>query len=470
MKKLFILLFALPLIFVSCDDALELTPFNSLTTEEALQEPGDFEAALQGAYTSFVRSDGYYGGQYWIRPDILGDNLILNQNGRQTNRTFFNYDYSGDATWGSLLDGAYRAIYRANIVLEQAERLEDGDFKNNLRGEALAIRGQAHFDVARVFAGIPTSASGSDLGIVYKTSSDVGERPARISVSETYARIIADMEEARDLVNEANPRGRFNRAGVAALLSRIYLYNGDYDAAEEAATFAIDNGPDITPGSDLAAYFTDAIDGGAFFRGRITAQDGTQLGVVYSQTGPDGIRSEYVPFCEFYAEYSLDDARRDAYFVEAPFAGADYVHVAKYFVGQEGTANLVDAKIIRAAEVYLNRAEARFRQGDESGALEDLNALRDERYSSYSGNESGQSLLDEILRQRRLELAFEGHRFFDIKRLGNAVERPNSGDFADCSGTPADIQLLPAGDFRFNLPYPQSDLNTNPNLEQNPGY
>jgi starch-binding outer membrane protein, SusD/RagB family len=84
---------------------------------------------------------------------------------------------------------------------------------------------------------------------------------------------------------------------------------------------------------------------------------------------------------------------------------------------------------------------------------------------------SGQALLNEILLQRRLELAFEGDRFWDLKRRNQGIERDAvKGDLANGGGTPYIFTSLPAGDHRWNLPYPQREINFNPNMKQNPDY
>ena len=141
-------------------------------------------------------------------------------------------------------------------------------------------------------------------------------------------------------------------------------------------------------------------------------------------------------------------------------------------MGETGQVNgRVDIKVMRAAEVLLNRAEAQFNLGDEAGALATLDELRADRFTGFtSPGETGAALEDAIQFNRRVELCFEGHRFFDIKRRGENMVRSAFGDIIDGSGTPAEVQLLSAGDFRFQLPIPLAEENANDNLEQNPGY
>src|SRR5690606_25395841 len=136
--------------------------------------------------------------------------------------------------------------------------------------------------------------------------------------------------------------------------------------------------------------------------------------------------------------FSFSDVRRNAYILTGAFEGNDYNHVAKYLTSSVNTGSgVVDIKVIRAAEVLLNKAEAYANTpGGDASALVALNELRAERYTGFvPGNETGQTLKDAIQLERRLELAFEGHRFFDIKRQGLGVNRSANGDYADGGGT-----------------------------------
>jgi hypothetical protein len=122
-------------------------------------------------------------------------------------------------------------------------------------------------------------------------------------------------------------------------------------------------------------------------------------------------------------------------------------------------------------EVYLNRAEAYYNLTQPVAALADLNTLRANRYTNFvAGAETGIALYNAIQLQRRLELAFEGARFFDIKRLNLPLQRDNFGDNADGSGVQAATKLVPANSPLFQLPIPVFEINVNANVVQNPGY
>ena len=168
--------------------------------------------------------------------------------------------------------------------------------------------------------------------------------------------------------------------------------------------------------------------------------------------------------------YKDTDIRKTAYIANSKYAGKFYNHVIKYDGRPGGTANVVDIKIVRMEEVLLNKAEAEYRLN--GGGLATLDMLRAKRYSDFTpGTETGQALLDAILLERRLELAFEMDRFYTLKRLNMDLNRnATDGQYSDGTGTPANVTFIAAGDYRWQMPIPKYYRDLNPNYEQNPGY
>ncbi|NMM49344.1 RagB/SusD family nutrient uptake outer membrane protein [Marinigracilibium pacificum] len=458
---------------VSCDDKLELNPYDALETGDAFTSPSDFSNAARGLYSGLLRGS-YYGGWFISVPDITSDNLIICSEGRNSKRTLHVWNFAANATWGGLWSDAYIVINRANLILENIDNLEDGAFKDNIRAEALAIRAMAHFDLARVFSVLPQNAGSDDLGIPYITSSDASQKPSRSSnVNEVYNLALDDLNTAATLINDDNGVGRLNYAAVQGLLSRVNLYLENWSAAITHSTNAINAAGDLAGTGEFGDIWIDQTETGVIFKAIITDQDNISPGVEYSQTGPTGVRSEYVADYAFYSSFSNTDVRKDAYFSTSAFAGKDFNHIAKHFGRPGSDVNVIDTKIIRLAEMYLNRAEAYYRDNQPVEALADLNELRSNRYTDYvAGIEVGTALLDAIKEERRKELAFEGHRFFDLKRWGETISRSAFGDESDGGGLALDpeAQTLDAGSFKFALPIPQAELNANSNMQQNPGY
>ena len=479
MRKIFMFALTLGMLsMVSCDDELEQVPYNAVIEEQAFVTESDFTNAIRGAYQA-LRLDDYYGGQdagsMIITPDILADNLIINSQGRRSQQNFFLFNYTANDTWQMWSD-AYTAILRVNTILDNIDNLEDGEFKENIRAEALAIRGLAHFDLLRTYAERYAGATSEDLGVPYVTTTDPNLLPSRTPLPEAYAMVVDDLQAAESSINKFNGVGRLNLSAVEALLGRVYLYMEEWQNVVDMSTAAIENAPetrDLATLSEFPLIWLDAIEEEVLFKVRILDSDNTPVGVGYGQASPSGVRPEYSPTFELVNLYTEDDVRKDVYIGQTTFNGQQFNYIKKYEGRPSGNANVVDVKVIRLSEVYLNLAEAYFNLGMEAEALAALNKLRSNRYASFdasTANESGQGLYDAILLQRRLELAFEGHRFYDLKRLGLPVERSTSGDAINGSGLPPGVGGIPMGSHLFALPIPQAELDVNPNIEQNEGY
>jgi hypothetical protein len=411
----------------------------------------------------------YYGGEFLSFPDVMADNLTFNPNGRQTQKSTFEWNYSPNDTRGTFMADVADVIQQANFILENINNLDDGAAKDNIRAQALAARALSHFNLNNVFAQIPTQSAGADasLGMPYITSSSITLLPQRESVESLYISVIADLEEAKTLIG-ANGIERLNQNAVNALLSRVYLYDGQWQNAVNAAN-------DVTTAVSARANFqgiwNDSNDDGVIFELKnFDADTNVSVGVPYSQTLPGGILSEYVVDFGFAGLFQNDDIRRDAYINTSSTDGNLYNHVAKYLSSSVNIGSgVVDVKVIRAAEVMLNKAEALVNLGgQDAAALVALDAVRSRRYSSFtSPGETGNALRDAIALERRLELAYEGHRIFDIKRTGSDVQRSNNGELADGTGTTTQFLSLIAGDCKFELPIPKTEIDVNPNMEQN---
>lgn len=486
MKNIFkISIAALVLSFASCTkDQLALTPFNSVAEQAAYVSQDDFTYAVRGTYAGF-RSGAYWGGadggNFLSTPDVLADNLTRCYVGRGTQVTSFRWQYVANNTWSSgLYTAAYAVINRANFILKNIDNLPASAFKDNIKGEALAIRAIAHFDLVRVLGGKYVGASATDLGVPYVKSTDISLLPARETLTTTYDLIVKDLTDASAIISNSNGVGRIGKGGVYGMLSRVYLYMGKYPETIASATSALSINSKVESTSTFGNIWIDGsstndpLTSENLFKISIPEQEAINAGTTFQQTGTSGTKSEYVCDYALYQLYKSTDVRRAAYIKTSAFSGVTYNNIWKYSGRLSGSANRIDLKLLRNAEVYLNRAEAYYMRnaaGDQVLALADLNKIRQNRYTDYDplvSIETGQSLLDAIDLQRRLELAFEGHRFFDLKRRGLAVQRSAYGDYASGGGTPAPVLTLAAGDPKFLLPIPQQELDINVNLKQNP--
>lgn len=477
MKKIILKISALALIVVgytSCEAELDQVPFDSFGNENAYSSAQDFENAIRGAYSGFA-SGAMYGGSdaggMFDAPDVLSDNVTTAQEGRGTRRDLHNWRYvAADGPMFGLYNATYVISNRANLILENIDAFE-GESKLNITAEAKAIRALAHFNAVSFFGKIPSQSgdANASLGIAYITTTDPNMLPSRESVGDVYAKIVTDLTDALEDINISNGPGRFGKEAVATILSRVYLYMGKYDLAANAANMVT-----TLPASkdNLVGLFEDANRDGLLF---VIPNEVTELnlgvGTTWGQgTSLNSYKPEYTVDFSLLNLYSNDDVRKEAFIAQAKNGGANF-NIIKKLLGRDGkTDGVVDLKILRAAEPYLNKAEAYFFLGNEGAARTALDVVRSRRYTSFSGGETGNSLLEAIKLERRLEFAFEGQRFFDLKRWGQPIQREGYGDLADGTGVPSDVQTLPAGSFKFQLPIYQGAIDINPNIQQNPGY
>lgn len=460
--------------FTACEDDLSLFPNDSIATDLGFKNIADFQNAAKGIYSGFRRS-GYYGATsgaasvYFI-PDVISDDVIINSNGRRSRESFYDWRFDEDNSSETFWLSAYKVIQRANLILEKIDVLDDGVDKDNIRGEALAARGIAHFDLAKFYASSPAQAADSEMGIPYVKSTASGELPSRNTLGETYANILDDLNMSLTVINDDNGAGRLNKSAVAALLSRVNLFKGDFGEVLKNVSFVSQDYAEV-PMDQFEDLWKDATEESVLWKIIIKDADNVNIGVAWLQESPDGIRSEYNVDYSLYSLYEDNDIRKSIYFETSDFAGVAYNHMVKFRGRYTGDANVVDAKVIRYAEVLLNKAEAMAEMADDGGALTALDELRSNRYDGFvSPGETGAALKDAIALERRLELAFEGNRFFDLKRKGLDIQRSNFGDLADGTGEQAEVKTLPAGDHRFNMAIGQGERNANPNIEQNAGY
>jgi hypothetical protein len=254
-----------------------------------------------------------------------------------------------------------------------------------------------------------------------------------------------------------------------AIESRAYLYKGDYPNAEAAALLVVNQGGyTLTPASNLVAYWANP---GPVANGTETifelAQTETEndgfdaLASIYSQ-GSSGY-GDLLVTPNLDSTYSATDAR--AQLIIPGVRGGTNVLVNNKYSNSSNQIDKDDIKIIRYAEVLLTLAEGYARTGDQPDALKYLNEVAETRDPKFKGyTDSGTTLINDIINERRKELCFEGLRFFDLTRINVPIVRPQEQDSAPSIG------LIPVGYYKRILPIPKAEVDANPNTVQNPGY
>jgi starch-binding outer membrane protein, SusD/RagB family len=476
MNKIYRYLLVFSLIVSSaCSNFIDLSPTHSLDKDNTFQTITDYEAALTGAYGALLFG-GYYGGNFLAMPEYMTDNL------KRTVELFSGQDdtdnWLATPSAGRITDAwedPYVVLNRANSVIDNIGGVAEtvAGQKNRILGQALALRALAHFDLLRFF-GQEYARNSTKLGIIVRTKNAL-DYPARSTVKETYDQIFADLTQANTLLTTVdrainsgvNTRYYIDRTVVRAITARVALYSGDYAIARDAANDVI-----TTAGLRLATA--------AEFPQVWTADSGFGEVIWSVRVQPGGARiagdmffipgnfNTFAPTEETKTIFDqVNDVRYGVSIKDRPSAGpsgsSNFV-IGKYFGRAPLQDGVNDNKVFRMGEMYLIRAEANARLAQDATAMADLNALRTARITGYTNqNLTGTALLNAIILEKRKELLYEGHRWFELRRNGLPIIR------SECA-PPCISTTLAASSPRFILPIPQSETVSNKNVVQNDGY
>ena len=446
-------------VIAGCDGLLDVEPTEQVGPDVATGSVAGVEALLAGVYNRMQHGDKY-GSHIVIVPDVLADNARTADPPSSFQAEFRNAIGAHLGDWST----RYQTINEANFVIASAEALDaPTSITNRIKGEALFLRALNYFDLARIFAYEPgREVNGWDVGVVLRTTptrtaEDATFRP-RASVLETYTQIESDLQEAISLLSEAGRDNVFfaTLGAAEALLARVYLYWERWDDAVVHATRAMANtSARLASPGEVAGMFEAAPNPESLFE--INYDPATEsLWVNICQacyTHPNGTWFSIWPPAELLALLQPEDARWSWY----PQT-ADGIHYNNKWTESRGP-NTDNTPVLRYAEILLIRAEAYAESGRENLALGDLSTLRASRGLGPI-QASGPALIEAILDERRRELAFEGHRWFDLKRRGMDITKPAHG------GNPTVLYT----DFRILAPLPSVHVQNNPELVQNPGY
>lgn len=449
-----ILLVALVYIASGCDSFVEIDrPDTQLTAQTIFEDAQTADAAMADVYSN-IRDKGLLTGQASGITCLLGlytDELDYYQDGG-SNDFYTNSLFATSGPVEQLWNAAFSAIYASNSVIEgvNSSSALDTATKDRLIGEALFVRALLHSYIAGLFGEIP-----------YITTTDyrVNSTVSKLQLPEVYNSIIADLHAAAALLPEsyATPeRVRPNRAAAYALLSRVYLTAGDWAAAADNASAVINNA-DYVWENDLTKVFLKESSTTIWQLSPAGEGYNTEEGrlFIFNEGPPPTVALTPT----LLAAFPEDDLRR-LYWTRAVSDGTQaWVHAYKYKQRPVEGSSTEYSVVLRLAEQYLIRAEARAMQGDVIGAREDLNRIRTTAGLPETSAVEISTLMADIQQQWHLEFFCEyGHRFFDLKRSGllnSALETTKAG-----------------WDGNDSLwPLPARELLSNPNLlPQNNGY
>lgn len=453
----YILIAFLSTLFLGCKKFVEVPPpENQLVSENAFADDKTADATLAGLYSRMNAFNYQFGNVLSSFMPAFGADEFHYAFSNTYFDEFKNDDLTPDNSYvNTFWESSYSYIYQANAVMEgiQKSKTLSENTRNQLLGEAKFVRAFCYFYLVNRFGDVP---------LILNTDYKVNTVMPRTEKSKVYDAIIKDLTDAQSMMSSdyvGTERIRPNKQAATTLLARTYLYLSKWDLAETEATKVItdpkykllDNLNDVfLKNSEEAIWQLQSVN-------KSTAGVNTWEGFNIVPFSPTG-RSYYNLYDDLVNAFEPGDARKADWTKTYETGGETFYFPYKYKV-RTATPVQEYSMVIRFAELYLIRAEARAQQDNLDGARDDLDKIRERAdLDDLPMNLNKEQMLAATAQERRIELFGEwGHRWFDLIRTGKAIEvlkplKPNIDQH----------DLL--------YPIPRAAMRTNPNLVQNEGY
>lgn len=461
----------------SCSDFLHEEPVFEQNNDLTLSSYSGLYKATMAAYIPLYRSY-WYGAEFVLSAEIRSGNAkrASKESGRYIKE--YNWNYS-EAQTSNLFYSGYQTIAGANNVLNNLEGKESDDVTSqdldNLKAECLFLRALAYFDMLRLYAQ-PYTYAPESLGVPLIYETEIGT-PARNTVRECYDQVVKDLIAAEGIIADDFTRDDVtdkysvvSKNAICALLSRVYLYMGEWQKCADYATIVINSGKySMFTANEFADPNTwkgnTALDGKEIIFevfGSKSNIDNPYWEEICEMTNPTGYADVAVSN-DLYDLYEDGDARGDLFTIGfTDEGGTTYNDIWTLKYPGKGTdrPNVNNIPVLRLSEMYLNRAEAIARGASISGVTADSDL---KMITSNRGAADVTATISSILLERRKELAFEGHYLYDLARTGTGVVR------IDYDGTEL-TRNVAFPSYRWALPIPKHEIDCNPNMVQNEGY
>lgn len=467
------------LLFGACD-FLNIERIGKSDIPTHYTEPSTINLSMLGVYSLLT---DYYKAEFIRYPEVAGDMMYMSPLVTDNMRFQYNFLSKPDseqetAAVGYIWKSVLKALSDINMLLYYIPDVEknypnEKEYLEFIRAEGLFARALVIFDLNRCYAQpYNYTADASHLGVPALTHVPAAAEPVlRNTSKQTYARITDDLNEAIGIFSSIktdyrqstlNDRSRFaSLTACEALLARVYLYMDNFPKAEEYASKVIAKVP-LTPFDKYQSIFDGNTSLGANDES-VFKLSGNQAGhSLYSFYNAAGNP-------KFYAADTLVNMMDNGDVRKGMITNFSYRSTMKYYTADPNNDNIYyDIQVMRASEMYLIRAEAICQQGvrlDEAAA--DVKAIVarahgigvDQVKLTYSDRDQ---LLDLVEIERIKELCFEGHRFFDIVRRKHNLVRE--------AATNSTVHRMDYPNDRFVLPIPFIERQSNPAIQQNPGY
>lgn len=467
----------------SCNKQLdELRPHNVIFEESQFDRPEGYSKAVLGAYALVSGSASTTSFSYNDMIIFFGEakgNTIKALDAQINKQTdVFNYVNSSNKDLSYTYDywrASYSCILHINKILAHVSDSETNPVILQAKADALFLRAYVYFNLVRLYGKPYYQNPNESLGVmlVLKDRNGPGFAPERATVSQVYQQIIADLEVAAPLFTSNRTNSYGSKYGAYAFLSRVYLYMGgslaspvdnyNQKAAEYATKVIDEGGYKLLQGADYTNYYkTNNINNKEdifavntdYKQGLISNSFAMPSQINYS----GGL---YRPSPYLLSLLEPNDLRNQFYVTNVtPGYPDDNRAVSKYMLNYVSLYSISPLRYLRLAEMYLNRAEAYSKLKRDGEALKDVNIIRQRTGLLALSGLQTTALQDEILKQRKLELAFEGHASFDEFRNGLPMVRNyTSGSSGQMTVQPTDRKVI--------LQIPEEEITENNNLKQN---
>lgn len=423
-----------------CKDYLDLKPYDALTAEQLLLDEAGVRGMANGALgmmkDELIEEDAnnvYVRTLFQATEFPSDNNLIVKPTTDPLWLSFNRAHILSQVNTSYLWATGYKIILNMNNVINNTvvDEIETNEEKQ-LIGECYFYRGQVFFHLARLFSFPPSHGTGAN-GVILRTLLDHPDAMPRATVGETYDQIINDLKIGAELmsVRSSEPTKYGSMYAALGLLTRAYLFTEDYNMVVETANKLLDGSSPFSldpTETYIAGLQNSDLSNEAIFILYQTEAENKSTGSIGSMYNGDGGWGEVFPSEPFYnliRKYP-NDVRNDLILAQGElYPGTPYEkrYVTK-FSYQSGISTLHSPIFLRLSEVLLNRAEAYAHLGQDQNALNDVNTIRER--AGLSGDElitmsnladhGFSTVLDAVLNERRIELAFEGHRRDDLMR------------------------------------------------------
>lgn len=478
-------------LLAGCNKQLDsLAPHNVLFEEQEFSTPAGFTKTTIANYNSIAQSA--YDYNLFNLGEFRGNNVkpidVTSTSSAVAAQDVdaFNFTNSSSKDFGRSAPywvAAYKAMLGINTVLKHVNIDETDTTILQAKAENLFLRATIYFNLVRLY-GRPyyqSPASNPGIPLILAPITSAGDKPARATVEASYKQIIADLTDAAKTFTQKKVNSYAGKYAAYALLSRVYLYmsgsftspNTQYAqlAAQYADSVILKGGYSLLTGSAYTSYYANSNQANAETIWAINhdVTSNTIPTILYQPAGPYAGSNSYVtgqvkPSPDLLSLLDPADLRKSFYIKDKyPNNNTDTLSCIKYYYKYVNTGvyySNAPNPYLRLAEMYLNRAEARVKSGDNGGALADVNIIRVRAGLTAAVGLSGQSLFNEILLQRRLELAFEGHNSFDYFRNGLPMVR----SYSSFNSPPMTVNPT---DGKVVLRIPDDVLTENSNIKQN---